>query len=220
MIEINLLPTAEKSGGGRARKRSAGTAAVGAKLPGDPWLGGLGIVAVLVLVFLAVSFWRVNTRIATAEAAVQTERQDSIRYAGTIELINALQAQQDTVEQQIEVIRSVDGRRYVWPHVLDEVSAALPPFTWLTELSARDGGGALPGLTIQGNAGSTQALTRFMRNLEDSPFLRDVTLVTSQQTEAEGRTFHRFTVEARYRQPERAFIQTQPVLTTDDQEAF
>jgi type IV pilus assembly protein PilN len=218
VIEINLLSTADKSGGSRGRKRPA--AAAKAKVPGNPWLGGLGIVAVLVLVFLAVSFWRVNTRIATAEAAVHTAQQDSIRYAGTIELINALQAQQDTIEQQIEVIRSVDGRRYVWPHVLDEVSAALPPFTWLTELSARDGGGATPGLTIQGNAGSTQALTRFMRNLEESPFLRDVSLVTSQQTEAEGRTFHRFTVEARYRQPDSAFIRTEPVLTTDEQEAF
>ena len=219
MIEINLLPSAEKSGGSRGRKRAS---APGPKVsvPGNPWLGGLGIVAVLVLVFLAVSFWRTNTRIATAEAAVQTAQQDSIRYAGTIELINALQAQQDTIEQQIEVIRSVDGRRYVWPHVLDEVSAALPPFTWLTELSARDGGGATPGLTIQGNAGSTQALTRFMRTLEDAPFLRDVSLVTSQQTEAEGRTFHRFTVEARYRQPDSAFIRTEPVLTTDEQEAF
>jgi len=219
VIEINLLPTAEK-GGGRGRRRTAGATASKVRLPGDPWLGGLGIVALLLLVFLAVSFWRVGARISTAEAAVHTAQQDSIRYAGTIELINALQAQQDTIEQQIEVIRSVDGRRYVWPHILDEVSAALPPFTWLTELSAREGGGAIPGLTIQGNAGSTQALTRFMRNLEDSPFLRDVSLVTSQQTEAEGRTFHRFTVEARYRQPDSAFIRTVPVLTTDEQEAF
>ena len=31
-------------------------------------------------------------------------------------------------------IRSVDSDRYVWPHLLDEVTRALPPYTWLVDM--------------------------------------------------------------------------------------
>jgi Tfp pilus assembly protein PilN len=122
------------------------------------------------------------------------------------------------------VIREVDGRRYLWPHVMDEVSRALPPYTWLTRLVSQEAAAApglegepvarpAPGITLEGNAGSTQSLTRFMKNLESSPMLRDVTLVTSEQVEMEGRRLLRFTLEARWEEPDTSFIETVPIIT-------
>jgi Tfp pilus assembly protein PilN len=35
----------------------------------------------------------------------------------------------------VNIIRSLDDDRFVWPHVLDEVSRALPQYTWLTTLA-------------------------------------------------------------------------------------
>ena len=50
---------------------------------------------------------------------------------------------------QIGVIRTVDGDRYVWPHLLDEVTKALPAYTWLVDMSiaapAAAPGGAAAG---------------------------------------------------------------------------
>ena len=30
---------------------------------------------------------------------------------------------------------AIDEDRYIWPHILDEVSRALPPYTWITVLN-------------------------------------------------------------------------------------
>src|SRR5205823_1894816 len=38
----------------------------------------------------------------------------------------------DTLLRQVNLIRSLDDDRFIWPHVLDEVSRALPQYTWLT----------------------------------------------------------------------------------------
>jgi Tfp pilus assembly protein PilN len=116
------------------------------------------------------------------------------------------------------VIREVDQRRYVWPHLLDEISAAVPDFTWLSEIASAEAADTTAGalsFTLQGSAGSTQALTRFMKNLEASPFIRAVTLVTSEQAEEAGRALHRFTLEARYESPDSTAIVTVPIITVE-----
>lgn len=236
MIEINLLPAGEK------KRRPAGRAGAprrGLALPryaGDPYMLGLGALAVLVFVGLGFAYWRVGTAHAAVEARIEDEKQDSTRFAATIDLVDAMEARQDTIESKIEVIRGVDERRYVWPHILDEISRAIPPYTWLTKLAAaevevkarpapktaadsaaaREAAAAKPvgpSFTLEGNTGSTQALTRFMKSLEASPFIRDVTLVTSEQTSTEGRTYQKFTLEARYEVPDSSFVESVPVIS-------
>ena len=214
VIEINLVPGAQRRGS-TTRRPSA------LKLPSMPALGGdskmpIVAAAAVVAVLLAVSsVWNLGARRAELEAQVQAEVTDSTRFATTIELVQALQARQDTMQLKIGIIAEVDQRRYVWPHLLDEVSAAVPAYTWLSRINAlppADTLDALPGLAVQGNAGSTQALTRFMKNLEGSPFIRDVTLVTSEQREMEGRAVHKFSLEARYEMPDSSAIETLPVI--------
>lgn len=192
---------------------------------------GLGAAGVLLLLLVGFFFWRLGSKREALELRVQQEVTDSTRFATTIALINNLQQRQDTIQSKIEVIRSVDQRRYVWPHILDEIARSVPEYTWLTEIAVQQEAApppapadtaqdALtpapaprgPGFTIQGNAGSTQALTRLMKNLAASPFIRDVSLVTSEQVDVQGRTIHRFTVEARYETPDSSVIETVPVV--------
>lgn len=242
MIEINLLP----AGGPR---KAAARPARGASLPmagADPRVAGLALAALLVLALAAFSFWRQGARRAEVEQSVERERQDSLRLARTIALMRTIDSRKDTIEQKMAVIRSVDGRRYVWPHLMDEISRAVPPFTWLTRVAAtapppappapppaaaaadtgkkKAGADTVaklpplppppppPGFNVEGDAATTQALTRFMKNLEASPFIRDVALVTSEQTQTQGRTYLKFTLEARWEQPDSTLIETVPVV--------
>jgi Tfp pilus assembly protein PilN len=234
LIQINLLP-------GGAPKRPAASRGVRTpslpKVGGDPRVAALGAAAFLLLVFAGWSWW--STGNAQAELAVQVEREqeDSVRLARTIALMETLDARRDTIESKIAVIRSVDGRRYVWPHLVDEVSRAVPAYTWLTKLAAGDEAPAAapaapppapgdsaagapavppvpegPSFSLEGGAGSTQALTRFMKQLESSPMIRDVALVTSEQTSVAGRTYLKFTLEGRYEQPDSSLLEIVPVL--------
>jgi len=248
LIEINLLP----SGGGAAARRPAARAGRGVSLPvagADPRVAGLAAAALLLAVLGAFTFWRQGTQRGEVQAKVDHERQDSLRLSRTIALMKTIDSRKDTIEQKMAVIRNVDGRRYVWPHLLDEISRAVPPFTWLTRVAAiaappappappaaaapgaakADSGKAAadsakgklpplppppppPGFNLEGDAATTQALTRFMKNLEASPFIRDVALVTSEQTQTQGRTYLKFTLEARWEQPDSTLIETVPVV--------
>jgi Tfp pilus assembly protein PilN len=242
LIEINLLP----SGVAGARKPAA-RAGRGPSLPvagADPRVAGLAAAALLLAALGAFTFWRQSTHRGEVQAKVERERQDSLRLARTIALMKTIESRKDTIDQKMAVIRSVDGRRYQWPHLMDEISRAVPPFTWLTRVAAKpvaappprpaapagtdttkkaadDSAAKLPplpppppppGFNLEGNAATTQALTRFMKNLEASPFIRDVALVTSEQTQTQGRTYLKFTLEAAWEQPDSTLIETVPVV--------
>jgi Tfp pilus assembly protein PilN len=242
LIEINLLPSGPQ-------RRPAGRSLRSASLPSagaDPRVVALGLAGLLVLGLLAFGFWRTGAQAAELGARLERERADSVRLARTIALMQTIQARRDTIEQKIAVIRAVDGRRYVWPHLLDEVSRAVPPFTWLTKVAAveeappapapppaaapaggdtakKDSAAAAaapapppepegPGFSIEGSAATTQSLTRFMKNLEASPMIQGVALVTSEQTTLEGRSFLKFTLEARFERPDSTLLEQVPVI--------
>ena len=255
MIEINLLP-----GGAQKRPAAARRPGAGVSLPrlgGDPRIAALGGAAVLLLAFSAFWFWSSGQKLASLESRIDREVQDSVRLERSIALMKTLDTRKDTIDQKIDVIRNVDVRRYTWPHLMDEVSRATPPFMWLTRMAVLEDEGADappaaaaekagkdtasakakrkggrgkadtakveapppapvvpsgPSFNIEGNAGSTQALTRFMRNLEASPLIRDVSLVTSEQTDFQGRSVLKFSLEARWEQPDPSLIETVPLL--------
>lgn len=217
MIQINLVPGAEL-------RRPTTRFMADLKLPslpnvgGDPRmvLGGAG--ALLAVLLAAYGMWNLGERRAQLEMDLAQEVRDSTGFATTIELVQSLEARQDTIRKKIGIIQEVDQRRYVWPHLLDEIGGAVPTYTWLTEVRSTEAADSLdrsPGVAIQGNAGSTQALTRFMKNLEASAFIRDVTLVTSEQEVVEGRAHHRFSLEARYETPDASVVETVPIVTID-----
>lgn len=214
MIQINLLPSGSAARP-QARRRPIARLPKIPQFGGSPLIAGLGAVGVLVALTFAFLFWQAGTREAELRTQIEEAVTDSVRLSSTIELVQTLRAREDTITQKIAVIQDVDERRFVWPHLLDEVSKSVPAFTWLSSINSSesaDSGAAGPALTLQGNAGSTQALTRFMKNLEASPFLRTVTLVTSEQVTEESRTFQRFTLEAQYEAPPREAIETIPVV--------
>ncbi len=214
LIEINLAPGSSRRSGGR--KKAAPKFLSAGAFGGDRRTALLVAGGALLLIFLLFGYGRMGSRIAALETEVAQAVEDSTRYAATIELMRSLEARQDTIRQKISVIRSVDTRRYVWPHLLDQISLAVPPYTWLTSLTSTDAGDGGPTFTLQGNAGSTPALTRFMTNLEASPFIRDVTLVTAEQQVVDGRTIQRFSLEARYRDPGPELIETVSILAVEE----
>jgi Tfp pilus assembly protein PilN len=201
--------------------------------------------AVLLALLGAYWFWTSGQTRGGLQAQVDAEAADSVRLERTIALMKTLDTRRDTIDRKMEVIRQVDTRRYVWPHLMDEVSRATPPFMWLTKLAAVEDeeaapppapaqpaapadtakgdsaaaaaapAGPAPGpvFTLEGNAGSTEALTRFMKNLEASPMIREVSLVTSERDDVQGRTVLKFTLEARWEEPDSAFVETVPLLT-------
>jgi Tfp pilus assembly protein PilN len=217
LIEVNLLP------GGRAKTAGGPRFALpklsGVLPAGDPWALSAGAAVVLVLLIAGWLFFGTRAQVQSLEAQVDQAVQDSVRLAEVIRRTEALQARRDSIAQRVAVIQEIDGTRYVWPHLMDEVARALPDFTWLSEMSQLSPGD-LPSFRIRGRAGTVFALTTFMENLEASPFIRGVRLIESDQGVVDvgggiQRPVYQFVIEASKREPPPELVETVPLFPAD-----
>jgi Tfp pilus assembly protein PilN len=215
LIEMNLLP------GGRrgvprpkGRKKPSLPKFEGLRdmIKGDPYVIGVVALAALAVAHVVFSIFTQSVRLQGVTDELEIQRQDSIRYAESIAAADSLEARRDTLQQKVQIIREIDTDRFVWSHILDAVSTSLPDYTWLTGMRQTAGTGSDVQFRIDGLTGATQALTRFMRNLEESPFLRDVQLVQQEQIQQGQRLVHNFVLTARYQVPDSSAIVTNPII--------
>jgi Tfp pilus assembly protein PilN len=135
-IHVNLLP------GGKKKRSSAKGASlnIGAALSGigdkvkDPWLlGSIGAVIVSVAA-VGVLFTTQQANASEIEARLEKAVRDSTRYTNVLDARRTVMAERDSVHRQVQIIRTIDDNRYIWAHLLDEISRALPSYTWLTSV--------------------------------------------------------------------------------------
>ncbi len=178
MIEVNL-----RSGG---KKRGSRGPRFSLKLPSfgglgrDLWVLGSSVV-VLAAAGAGVFLYITNLSLrGELEVRIEEARADSALYADLILQNDALMARRDSIAQRVQIIQEIDGDRYVWPHIMDEVARALPDFLWLTTILQVSLGDELQ-LRAEGRAGNHIALTQFMENLVASLFIRNVELLSTAQ---------------------------------------
>jgi len=160
---------------------------------------------------------------------VRTEKR---RYDIVIAQKRQAEKVRDSLLFEINVIRQIDADRYIWPHVLDQATKALPPYTWITGIQTasaivapgqgqpngpvvveRDSSGA-PSVkvSISGHTVDIQAYTTFLRQLAASPWFTDVTPAASQTVIEADRPVTAFTVMVSYRIADSVYIRTVPLV--------
>ncbi|MDF2776295.1 MAG: hypothetical protein K0S86_5797 [Geminicoccaceae bacterium] len=234
MIEINLLPGSGKKNRGTGFSLTAIAGKAGSRVK-DPFMIAAAVSIVAATGAIA---WLHVTQTARAADLAERERravQDSTRYVAVLRERNRALAQRDSIQRQLEIIKAIDSDRFIWPHVMDEVSRALPPYTWLKGIQqvavlapppppppkpTESGKPAPPPpppeppamkFQVSGNTADIQALTRFMKLLEASPFVKNVTIAKAELVALEGKEIHEFLLEAEYERPDESVIATVPV---------
>ena len=228
MITVNLRPDLKRK---RARQLAkglmdarTGCASWAAKVK-DPLLvavGELGVRARL-------ARFRLISARARELNALEPQLEQSRRREPRFKAFLAEKRHQETIRDslvaQITVIRGVDGDRYVWPHLLDEVTKALaglhlaggprprPPLGPGLSPPRPTRPASVPSLTVptaprsspspwpfqvNGRTVDIQAYTRFLRQLEASPWITDVTPVSAQTVVEKERPVTAFTIRATY----------------------
>ena len=213
MIEVNLLPGSNRKGASRGRSFALPTFGGLPKL--NYWTAAAVLAWIVAPLLVAWLYFGARGERARLEAAIAEAQSDSIRYAQIITVVDSLQAQRDTIAQKLEIIQEIDAGRYVWAHILDEISWALPEYTWLTGVAQLQGG-ARPRVRIEGRTGNNIALTQFMRDLEDSPFLGNVRLSSTQQVVDGQDVVYAFMLEVTYEIAPPELIETIPLFTPED----
>ncbi len=248
MIEINLLSPGEGAG----KKKSGGLSFLArfqrnkdtqhaamddsAPAPARPMItAAAGIAVAFAVLGVGGGFWYQDRQIASLDEHLQQELADSARFSAVIGERKTVIARRDSLISQLGIIQQIDDSRYVWPHILDEISRALPPYTWITTITQMSAKAVLPQrdtthkatdstkakskpvaepevtFQIVGNTVDIQALTRFMRVLESSPFVQNVTINKSNVMLIDNREVTEFTLDVQYQKPDPAAVTTVPI---------
>jgi Tfp pilus assembly protein PilN len=232
MIEINLLPGKKKKAAGAGMKLAMPDFKGLIAQVKDPWL--LAAIGAWVVVGGggALLFITDRARLASAETRLEAVRTEKRRYDIVIAQKRQAEKVRDSLLYEITVIRQIDADRYIWPHVLDQATKALPPYTWITHMQTasavvaagqgqvngpitveRDSTGA-PSVrvAIDGRTVDIQAYTTFLRQLAASPWFTDVTPATSRTEIEADRPVTAFTVTVSYRIADSVYIRTVPLV--------
>jgi Tfp pilus assembly protein PilN len=237
MITVNLRPDLK-----RKRARSPlqgvmeGVRGLGGKVK-DPLLLACAATWVVVLGWLGYVVMSTTTELNALEPQLEATRSEHKRFKAFLAEKRHQETIRDSLVAQIGVIRTVDGDRYVWSHLMDEVTKALPAYTWLVDMgstapavapAAAPAAASAPGakndstaaqpfvspavvFNVNGRTVDIQAYTRFLRQLEASPWITDVTPVSAQTVVEKERPVTAFTIRATYRQADSAYIRTVPL---------
>ena len=137
MIEINLLP-------GKKRKAAGGGAGFKFALPDfrgllasikNPWLLAASATSLIVVGGGLLWFITQSTRLRVAQNRRTEVQAEKRRFDAVIAQKRQSEKIRDSLMAEITVIRGIDADRYIWPHVLDQITKALPPYTWLTGIA-------------------------------------------------------------------------------------
>jgi Tfp pilus assembly protein PilN len=246
MIEINLLPGARraKSAARQPIEFKAIAAGMSSSFRDRYLVGSVAITVVAAIVGLALFFLQSHRTTVLADRQERAVA-DSTRYANFLRDRMRAQSVRDTLLRQVNIIRGLDEDRYVWPHVMDEVSRALPQYTWLTGVAftgtaqgtnnvvaapkppANEDSAAarrrrakrldteIPHDTvkvmIKGRTVDIQAFTRFMSDLEASPFLSGVQIDKVETATDQGKEVTEFQLTVGYTRPDTLLLHRVPL---------
>jgi Tfp pilus assembly protein PilN len=221
MISINLRPGQKRKGAG------GGIAAFGARFKDlgtkikDPLLIAAIAIWVGVLGWLGYAGVSASQAYKALEPRYETAVQEQKRFQKLMDDKRKTEKIRDSLQAQIGVIRSVDGDRYVWPHILDELAKSLPAYTWLTGVKMLSSAPADSADTtwahrtvqfqVDGRTVDIQAYTRLLRQMEASPWIENVTPLEAHEMVEQDRPVTGFTIRATFRRADSAYIRTVPL---------
>ena len=189
MIKINLAQTAKKK---RAPKRKAAKAArPGIKLPSiqSTVLYIIGVVIVVIIIGVTLLL-QLNQRSGL--------NRDITHLNGRLEELKVYKATVDSLEKRerelaalINPIKELNRNRFFIAHVLDEVAARIPEFTWLKSLNISS-----DNMQVKGVTASNLLVADFMNRLEESDYIHNVDLTVLEKKAVKNQEMMEFTLTA------------------------
>ena len=165
MIRINLL----------ASERSQ----VKKKLPfqaGQKLIVGCSLLLVVALLSIGWRYWSLTRQSAQLDADIASAQQETVRLHSVIQKVQDFEQRKAQLSQRVVLIEGLRREQKGPVHMLDEISKALPPMVWLTELKQVVG-----DVVIDGSSTTQTGVSDFVNNLESSGyFKRSIDIVSTR----------------------------------------
>jgi type IV pilus assembly protein PilN len=136
-----------------------------------------GLILVLAGGVVGWRFWLIRGAAAQMDAEIASAEKETARLHSVIVQVQQFEQRKAQLQQRVTLIEQLRREQIGPVHMLDQISMALPPSLWLTEMKQT----ATPNeVLIEGRSLSLTGLSDFVANLEHSGYFhRSVEIVTS-----------------------------------------
>jgi type IV pilus assembly protein PilN len=190
VIRINLLTVERKV----SKQRAALTFHAGQKL--TIACSGILVVAALLVGW---RYWVLQRESSQIDADIASAEQETRRLHAVILEFQQFEQQKAQLQQRVVLIEQLRKGQTGPVHMLDQISRALPPMLWLTELRQND-----DSVMIDGRCLAVTSLTDFVTTLEASGYFKKSIDIVSSQSEPSpvppGELI-KFSIKATFQQP-------------------
>lgn len=217
-IEINLLPGSKKKKAGGVGLEMPDFSELPSAIKNPLLVGAIGT-WVVALSFVGYVFVTMNRQISELEAQTATARAAAERWSHSLQEQRLAIDLRDSLVAELDEIREIDADRFIWPHIMEEITKALPDYTWLvgvrnleTPAAIGDSGPPPPiRFRVDGRTSEIAAYTRFLRQLSNSPWIGLVEDGPARREIVDGRNMTSFEITVTFHPADSAFIRTVPV---------
>src|SRR5262249_1764359 len=176
---------------GRGKKKAGLFGTTGQKLT-----IGCSVILVLSLLLVGWRYWSLNRQSTALDAQISAAQQETTRLHSVIEQVQQFEQRKAQLQQRVVLIEQLRKGQTGPVHMLDQVSRALPPMLWLTELKQ-----AGDDVTIDGRTTVLTSLTDFVTNLEASGYFKksiDIVNTSTEQGSGSAAELIKFTIKASF----------------------
>ena len=191
MIRINLL-AAERD---KTKKKAVTLGTAGQKLT-----VGCSIILVLAVVFVGWRYWTLGRESTQLDVDISTSQQETTRLHSIILQVQQFEQRKAQLQQRVVLIEQLRKGQTGPVHMLDQLSRALPPMLWLTEVKQA----TATDVIVDGKATTLTGLSDFVSNLEASGYFKrsiEIVSTTTDPPAAGAGELIRFSIRAIFQQP-------------------
>lgn len=181
MIRINLLPVRE------ARRK--------ADMQQQILILGLVIGAAILACVLAQL--AMLTSISNGQSRVAQLNAQISEFQSQLQQVEDFKKKAGEIERKLEVIHKLELSRSGPVRLLDELASRSPQKLWITSLQAEGTRIHMKGMSLD-----TELIAEFLNRINDSPYLKDVELKSTELAESGGLKLNSFQVTAVLTSPE------------------
>src|SRR5439155_23077507 len=165
---------------------------------GQKMVVGCSAILIVSVLFVGWRYWSLDQESKKLDKDISDSQQETVRLRGLIQQVQQFEQQKAQLQQRVVLIEQLRKGQTGPVHMLDQISRALPPMLWLTELKQND-----EGVLIDGRCTAVTNLTDFVSNLEASGyFKKSIDIVSSQsETVSSVGEMIKFSIRAQFQPP-------------------
>jgi type IV pilus assembly protein PilN len=157
------------------------------------------LILIFAALFVAWRYWALNRASAQIDADIAAAQQETGRLRSIIQQVQEFEQRKAQLSQRVVLIEQLRKDQRGPVHMLDEISHALPPMLWLTEVKQTGNDVAITGVST-----TETGVADFITNLEASGYFKrsiDIVNTTTETLARSGGELIKFTIRAQFQAP-------------------